>query len=83
MNCTVVYGISSSIKHRKTMTVENAFRMLPELRTGSLFVDIYYQDRLVYTTQCAAGYRYKCSDCPYHWDETRPTRKQLEMIYGG
>ena len=65
MNCTVVYGHGSNLKHRATMPVATAFRKLSYFRTAYLFVDIYYNHRLVYTTQGVAGYLYICDDCPY------------------
>ncbi len=68
MNCTVVYGLSRNIKHEVVMTVTDAFRKLKDHEfVGWAFVNIYNErDRLVYTTQGVAGYRYICDDCPYH-----------------
>lgn len=72
MNCTVVYGLSRSIKHRIEMPVEEAFRKLNDhWFVGWAFVNIYYNNRLVYTDQGAAGYRYICDDCPYGKREGR------------
>lgn len=65
MNCTVVYGLGSNLRHRKIMPVAEAFRNLPKLRTEWLFVDIYWNRHLIYTTQGVAGYRYICKNCPY------------------
>ena len=65
MDCTVVYGLGRNIKHRAIMPVTEAFRKLPRLRMTWLFVDIYYNDRLVYTTQGCAGVRFICDGCPY------------------
>ena len=64
MNCTVVYGLGSNIKHRTVMSVAEAFRFIRQ-PDGWLFYNIYYNGRLVYTTQGVAGYRYICEDCPY------------------
>lgn len=66
MNCTVVYGLGSNIKHQVTMPVADAFRKLNNHEfLGWAFVNIYVKDRLVYTTQGVAGYRWICDDCPY------------------
>lgn len=66
MNCIVVYGLGSDLKHRDSMPVAEAFRRLRDhWFVGYAFVDVYYNHRLVYTTQGAAGYRYICDDCPY------------------
>ena len=66
MNCTVVYGFGSNLKYRKDMPVAEAFRKLRDhLFVGYAFVNVYYNHRLVYTTQGVAGYRYICDDCPY------------------
>ena len=54
MNCTVVYGLSRTIRHEVDMPVADAFRSLDDLRSGWAYLDIYYKDRLVYTTQGAA-----------------------------
>ena len=64
MNCTVVYGLGNNIRHEKVMPVKDAFKFVTKPH-GWLFYDIYYRNRLVYTTQGAAGYRYICPDCPY------------------
>ena len=64
MNCTIVYGFSSKIKHTETMTVAEAFKLIPKLY-GYSFIDIYYDDELVYTTQGLAGYSFICPKCPY------------------
>ena len=64
MNCTIVYGFSSNIKHEETLPVKEAFELIPKLY-GYAFIDIYYQDRLVYTTQGLAGYAFICENCPY------------------
>lgn len=67
MNCTVVYGLGSDIKHRVVMPVTDAFRKLKNHEfIGWAFVNIYNdQGRRIYTTQGVAGYRYICDDCPY------------------
>lgn len=78
MFCTVIYGLGSDLKHLECLPPEEAFRKLPDLRKQWLFVDIYYNDRLVYTTQGAAGYRYICKDCPY-WGRDG----QRKFVYGG
>lgn len=66
MNCTVVYGFGSNMKYRDTIPVTEAFRKLKDhWFAGYAFVDIYYRNRLVYTAQGVAGYRYICDDCPY------------------
>ena len=70
MNCTVVYGISRNIKRQVVMPVAEAFRKLKNHEfTGWLFVNVYYKDSLVYTTQSVAGYRFVCDDCPYYRKE--------------
>lgn len=66
MNCTVVYGLGSDLKRRAVMPVAEAFRKLRDHEfIGWAFVNIYYNNRLVYTTQGVAGYRFICDDCPY------------------
>ena len=65
MECTVVYGISANVKRRETMSAAEAFKKLNHIRKNWLFVDIYYNNRLVYTTQGLAGYAFICEDCPY------------------
>jgi len=66
MNCTVVYGLGSDLKRRAVMPVAEAFRKLRDHEfVGWAFVNIYYNNRLVYTTQGVAGYRFICDDCPY------------------
>lgn len=66
MNCTVVYGFGSNLKYRAAIPVVDAFRKLKDgWFIGYAFVNIYYRNRLVYTTQGVAGYRYICDDCPY------------------
>lgn len=69
MDCTVVYGLSRNIKRQRVMPVTEAFRDLSKLKAGWAFLNIYYQDRLVYTTQGVAGYRFICDDCPYYRKE--------------
>jgi len=70
MNCTVVYGLGSDLKRRSVMPVAEAFRKLRDHEfVGWAFVNIYYNNRLVYTTQGVAGYRFICDDCPYHRKE--------------
>jgi len=65
MLCTVVYGLGRNHYHRTVMPVKEAFEFIsrPE---GWAFCDIYYNDRLVFTTQGLAGYSFICDDCPYH-----------------
>lgn len=63
MDCTVVYGISRSIRHEETMPVKEAFEFVRQ--GGWIFYNIYYNNRLVFTTQGCAGYRWICDDCPY------------------
>jgi hypothetical protein len=67
MNCLVVYGLSRNIKHEVQMPVAEAFRKIRDHEfTGWAFDNIYnQQNRLVYTTQGLAGYRWICEDCPY------------------
>lgn len=66
MNCTVTYGLSRNIKHEVVLPVAEAFRRLKDHEfAGWTFVNIYYNDRLVYTTQGVAGCRFICKDCPY------------------
>ena len=66
MDCTVVYGLGCDLKHRKVMPVSEAFRKLRDHEfLGWAFVDIYYNNRLIYTDQGVAGYRYICPGCPY------------------
>lgn len=66
MNCTVDYGLGCDIRHRVIMPVAEAFRKLKDHEfIGWAFVNIYYQNRLVYTDQGVAGYRWICDDCPY------------------
>ena len=66
MNCTVDYGLSRSIRHKAVMPVAEAFRKLKNHEfVGWAFVNIYCNNRLVYTDQGAAGYRYICDSCPY------------------
>ena len=66
MNCTVTYGLSRNIKREVVLPVAEAFRRLKDHEfAGWAFVNIYHNDRLVYTTQGVAGYRYICEDCPY------------------
>ena len=66
MNCTVDYGLSRNIRHEVSMPVAEAFRKLRDHEfVGWAFVNIYYNHRLVYTTQGVAGYRWICDDCPY------------------
>jgi len=66
MNCTVVYGLSRSIKHTETVPVAEAFNRINNHGfVGWAYVNIYYNHKLVYTTQGCAGYRYICDDCPY------------------
>ena len=64
MDCTIVYGFSYNTKHTETMTAAEAFKLIPQLY-GYSFIDIYYKDRLVYTTQGLAGYCWICPKCPY------------------
>ena len=64
MNCTIIYGFSSSIKHTEELSVTDAFKLIP-LLYGYRFIDIYYKNKLVYTTQGLAGYSFICPDCPY------------------
>lgn len=68
MNCTVTYGISHNIKHTKTMTIADAFRFINNGYGGYAYCDVYYNDRLIYTTQGLAGYSFICEDCPYYAD---------------
>ena len=66
MNCTVVYGLGRNLQHAVDLPVAEAFRKLRDNEyNGWAFIDIYYNDRLIYTTQGVAGYRYICPDCPY------------------
>lgn len=66
MNCDVVYGISRNIRHEVTLPVAEAFRKLRDNEfIGWAFVNIYLNDRLVYTTQGLAGRCWICDDCPY------------------
>ena len=66
MNCTVDYGLSRNIRHEVTMPVAEAFRKIRNHAfVGWAFVNIYYQNRLVYTTQGLAGYSFICPKCPY------------------
>lgn len=66
MDCTIEYGFGSNIKREETLPAADAFRlaMSPEMY-GYAFINIYYRDRLVYTTQGLAGRRFICEDCPY------------------
>ena len=66
MDCTVNYGISRNIQHDLVLPVADAFRMLNNHEfVGWAFVNIYVNNRLIYTTQGVAGYRWICDDCPY------------------
>ena len=66
MDCTVDYGISRNIRHEVVMPVAEAFRKLRDHEfLGWAFVNIYVNDRLVYTDQGLAGYRWICPDCLY------------------
>ena len=82
MEATIVWGLSRNIRHTETLPVEEAFRKIKEL-TGYTFINIYFGNRLVYTTQGAAGYRFQCDDCPYHkmTGKSLP-RKQFLAVYG-
>ena len=72
MNCTVVYGLGRNIKHEAEMPVADAFRKLNNHDyIGWAFVNIYYNNRLVFTTQGCAGYRFICDNCPYRKDSTQ------------
>ena len=67
MNCTVVYGLGRDIKHEVVMPVAEAFRKIRDHAfVGWAFVNVYNErNRLVYTTQGVAGYRFICDNCPY------------------
>ena len=84
MFCQLVYGLGSNLSHLENVPVEEAFRRIPEIRRqGWAFTNIYYNDRLVYTDQGVAGYRYICKDCPY-WKEGEVrsyTRDQRKYIF--
>ena len=67
MDCTVVYGMSRTIRHEETMSPGEAFALIPKLY-GYSYIDIYYADQLVYTTQGLAGYAFICPMCPYQKD---------------
>ena len=81
MNCTVIYGQSRNIQRKRVMPVEVAFRNIKPLKRGWAFLNIYFEDRLVYTTQ--GSFRYECDDCPYSKTGKTVTREQNDMIYGG
>ena len=85
MECTIVYGLGSDIKRQEVLPASEAFRRLQELKRkeGWLFYNVFYHDRLVYTTQDAAGYRYICGDCPYSCKSKTVTSEQYDAIYGG
>ena len=65
MKCTLVYGLGSNMKHTENnLTVEQAFRKIAYLKkNGWLFINIYADHKLVYTTQ---GCWTICADCPYY-----------------
>lgn len=65
MEATIKYGFSRTIKHEETLPVEEAFALIPKLY-GYSFIDIYYGNCLVYTTQGLAGYAFICPKCPYN-----------------
>lgn len=66
MDCTVNYGLGCDIQHDVTMPVADAFRMIRDHKfVGWAFVNVYYDHRLIYTTQGLAGYTFICDDCPY------------------
>ena len=67
MECTIIYGFGCNNKRTETLPVAEAFKLIPKLY-GYRFIDIYYQDRLVYTTQGLAGYAFICPNCPYDQD---------------
>ena len=64
MNAKIIYGDGNNRKNTKILPVADAFNFVKNTR-GYLFYDIYFNGKLVYTTQGAAGYRYICDDCPY------------------
>lgn len=80
MEAIIVYGMSANITHEETVTVEEAFRMIPELY-GYTFINIYVDGRCVYTTQGFAGFAWVCDDCPYNTTGGKVTRKQYAAIY--
>lgn len=65
MKCTLVYGLGRNMKHTENdLTVEQAFSKIQHLKkNGWVFIDIYADEKLVYTTQ---GGMTICVDCPYY-----------------
>jgi hypothetical protein len=80
MEATIVYGFSRTIKHEEKLPVEEAFALIPKLY-GYAFINIYYGDHLVYTTQGLAGFAWVCDDCPYNTTGKKVARQQYDAIY--
>ena len=68
MDCTIVYGFGYDRKHKETMTVAEAFKLIPRLY-GYPIIDIYWNNSLVYTASGLAGYAFICKHCPYDHDQ--------------
>ena len=64
MKCTIIYGVDCNLRYRKEMEVAEAFKYMKN--SSWMYYDIYFDDRLVFTTQGAAGSWYICDDCPYY-----------------
>lgn len=66
MECIIEYGHGCNFKFKKQLRVAEAFRLLESGKlNGYAFINIYYNDKLVYTTQGLAGRCFICEGCPY------------------
>jgi len=65
MKCMIKYGLDCSHYHTETVSAVEAFKRLLDLKQNWMYVNIYFEDMLAYTTQGVTGNGIYCSDCPY------------------